>query len=148
MIERIKQDWSAMIVGAVLGIGAVLFAVSVGPSLDDIAWRTYDDLYPVAEIEAKTMPGPVGEVRVILNVVRNRGECRFVGPAAFEILPGGAAVRVFAARVDGQGTTDIPERVRFNAEWRFWPVGIGKLKVWMDYLCDGRPVRIEVKGLT
>lgn len=147
MIEKLRRDWTAILFGALIGIAIAGFVISVGPSIDDMAWRAYDEWNPVAEIVAEVAPGPVGEVRATLNVVRYRGECVFVGPAAFELIPGGSAVRVFAARVDGQGISNIPERVRFRAEWRFWPIGIGKLAVWMDYLCDGRPVRVQVKGL-
>lgn len=144
----LRRDWSAIIVGAVFGIVIVLFGVSIAPSMDDMAWRFYDDWCPVSTISATVKPSPVGEVHVQLRTVRYRGECKFLGPAAFEILPDGSATRVFAARVDGQPFTNNPTDNVVFAEWRFWPIGIGKLRVWMDYTCDGRPVRVEVKGLS
>lgn len=147
MISVLQRDWSAIVVGAILGIVCVLFGVSIAPSVDDVAWRVYDDWRPVSTISATVRPSPIGEVHVTLRTVRHRGECKFIGPAAFEVLPDGSATRVFAARVDGQKFVDNPPDNVIFADWRFWPIGIGKLKVWMDYTCDGRPVRIEVKGL-
>lgn len=148
MISTMRRNGMSIAFGAAIGLLATLAAGSLGWSLDDIAWRWYDDLRPVATITAKPLPGPVGEIRVELTVIRHRPECVFKGPAAFEMLPGGTAVRVFASRIDGQTAVNVPRGVAFQAEWRFWPIGIGKLRVWMEYQCDGRATRIEVEGLT
>jgi hypothetical protein len=147
MMTIIRRDWGAMIAGAVLGFALVLFLVSVGPSLDDAAWRIYDQWRPVATINAEKLPSPSGEVHARLTVVRHRGECAYQQMVAIEEFPGGNAVRVFGTRVDNQPPANIPEGVKYVAEWRFWPVGVGKLRAAVEYLCDGRRVAVQIGGL-
>lgn len=148
MILAVRHNWTSLAFGACLGLFITVVANSFGWSLDDIGWRLYDGANPVATIIAEDVSRQDNEIRATLRLRRHRGECSFVRPAAFQEFPAAPAVRVNAARVDAQPWVNVPNGMEFVALWRFWPVTEGgRLRLIMEYLCDGRFVQVEVGGL-
>jgi hypothetical protein len=149
VIRRMAEvHYSAWVTGLLIGLLISLVSVPTLPTWDDVFWRWHDAWRPVSNISVKQVTKLDGEVRVLLHVVRHRGECEFKKAVAFQEFPGLPAVPVSAARVDGREPVNIPEGMDLTAEWRLWPVMEGGvLRLLMEYSCDGRRVVVEAKGL-